>query len=159
MTTLGNAWDGLQRARPLTRVAVFALLAVVAGGVIALAVQRGQAMVAGTDFHGRWIAGRWFMTGQPLYVYQPGLADPTYPPFAAMVFQVFALLPLPVAAGLFFVVNLALVPVAVQLVRRILTADRGAFVPAGCARPARGAVASTNGALAAARSRSRRVRW
>lgn len=122
MTTLGNAWDGLQRARPLTRVAVFALLAVVAGGVIALAVQRGQAMVAGTDFHGRWIAGRWFMTGQPLYVYQPGLADPTYPPFAAMVFQVFALLPLPVAAGLFFVVNLALVPVAVQLVRRILTA-------------------------------------
>jgi len=35
-----------------------------------------------------WLAGRWFWEGQPLYQYLPGVREPTYPPFAAMVFQV-----------------------------------------------------------------------
>jgi len=126
VTATDTAWvrtrERFARAHPAMQVAALVLAALLLALVVALAVQRGRAMVQGTDFHGRWIAGRWFFSGQPLYVYQVGFADPTYPPFAAMVFQLFALLPLPVAAGIFFVVNLALVPVVVLLVRRIMVA-------------------------------------
>jgi hypothetical protein len=115
-------WTDFARDRPALRAAALAAAAV---GIVALliaAALHGRSFGPGSDFHARWTAGRWFMTGEPLYVYHPGLADPTYPPFAAMVFQLFALVPLPVAAGGFFLVNLALAPVAVVLVRRIFRA-------------------------------------
>ena len=84
----------------------------------------------GADFHARWLAGRLFWSGEPLYVYERGIADPTYPPFAAMVFQLLALLPLKVAGALFTVVNLALIPVIVVQTRHVL----GRLWPASGAR-------------------------
>ena len=92
------------------------LVAVLVLGVcVVLSVLEAKSQRPGTDFHARWLAGRWFWEGQPLYQYLPGVREPTYPPFAAMVFQVFALFPLKVAAGLFYFCNLLLIPVAVRL--------------------------------------------
>jgi len=85
------------------------------GVCVVLSVLEAKGQGPGTDFHARWLAGRWFWEGQPLYTYLPGVREPTYPPFAAMVFQVFALLPLKVAAGLFYFCNLVLIPIAVRL--------------------------------------------
>ena len=92
------------------------LIAVTLLGVgIVLSVLEAKGQGPGSDFHARWLAGRWFWGGDPLYTYLPGVREPTYPPFAAMVFQVFALFPLKVAAGLFYFCNLLLIPVAVRL--------------------------------------------
>jgi len=92
------------------------LIAVAVLGVcVVLSVIEARSQGPGTDFHARWLAGRWFWEGQPLYTYLPGVREPTYPPFAAMVFQVFALFPLKLAAGLFYFCNLLLIPVAVRL--------------------------------------------
>lgn len=92
------------------------VLAVLVFGVcVVLSVLEAKGQGPGSDFHARWLAGRWFWEGQPLYTYLPGVREPTYPPFAAMVFQVFALCPLKVAAGLFYFCNLILIPVAVWL--------------------------------------------
>jgi len=87
----------------------------VLGVCVVLSVLEAKSQRPGTDFHARWLAGQWFWQGQPLYQYLPGVREPTYPPFAAMVFQVFALFPLKVAAGLFYFCNLLLIPVAVWL--------------------------------------------
>ena len=87
-----------------------------------LSVIEAKSQRPGTDFHARWLAGRWFWEGQPLYTYLPGVREPTYPPFAAMVFQVFALFPLKVAAGLFYFCNLLLIPVAVRLTTDVFDA-------------------------------------
>ena len=96
------------------------LVAVLVLGVcVVLSVVEAKSQRPGTDFHARWLAGRWFWEGQPLYQYLPGVREPTYPPFAAMVFQLFALFPLKVAAGLFYFCNLLLIPVAVWLTRDV----------------------------------------
>ena len=91
----------------------------VLGVCVVLSVLEAKSQGPGTDFHARWLAGRWFWEGQPLYQYLPGIREPTYPPFAAMLFQVFALFPLKVAAGLFYFCNLLLIPVAVWLTRDV----------------------------------------
>lgn len=95
-------------------------------GVVSI-VQTAQQR-PGTDFHARWIAGSWFMHGEPLYRDMPGVREPSYPPFAVMVFQVFALLPLRAAAATFYFANLLLTAAAVVLTRRIFQRvwpDRG----------------------------------
>lgn len=74
----------------------------------------------GTDFHARWIFGRWFWAGEPLYAEVPGVRGPNlYPPFAAMLFQLHALLPLKVAAGVFYFCNVLLIPISVRLTKDI----------------------------------------
>jgi hypothetical protein len=88
-----------------------------------LAVLDARAQREGTDFHARWIFGRWFWAGQPLYDPVAGVRGPNlYPPIAIMLFQVHALLPLKPAAAIFQFFNLALIPVAVWLTRDILRA-------------------------------------
>jgi len=103
--------------RRLARWAGVVLLVTLA---VVASVARAAGTGPGTDFHARWLAGVRFWSGAPLYVLEPGVSENTYPPFAAMVFQAFALFPLPVAAGLFYFANLALVPAAFLLTRRIL---------------------------------------
>lgn len=85
----------------------------------AVALSLGQLdQHAGTDFHVFWQAGRDFMAGLPLYQAAEGARDFRYPPFAAMLFQVLALAPLPVAAVAFHALNILLVGViALQSVR------------------------------------------
>ncbi len=75
------------------------LIAVALLGVcVVLAVIEAKSQRPGTDFHARWLAGRWFWEGQPLYQYLPGL-------------WLFA----SITAGLFYFCNLLLIPVAVRL--------------------------------------------
>jgi hypothetical protein len=98
------------------------IAAAILAACVVLSVVEAKSQRPGTDFHARWLAGRWFWGGDPLYTYLPGVREPTYPPFAAMVFQLFALFPLKVAAGLFYFCNLLLIPVAVRLTLDIFDA-------------------------------------
>jgi hypothetical protein len=104
------------RRRALVTAGVVVLVAL----GIAASVVRARGIEYGTDFHARRLAGLRFWSGEPLYVFEAGVSENTYPPFAAMVFQVFAPFPLRVAAGLFYFANLALIPAAFLLTRRIL---------------------------------------
>jgi glycosyl transferase family 87 len=78
--------------------------------------------VVHSDFGAFWLQGYYFLTGRPLFDLPPHVRGPAYPPFAAMVFQLFALLPLPTSAAILVFVNLLLVPVAVYLTKVICDA-------------------------------------
>jgi len=99
-------------------------LALVAGGCVvaaAIAFVRGKGEGVGGDFHVFWQAGRNFATGAALYHGAlPGARPFLYPPFAALVFQLFALLPLPVAAEILSFVSLVLLGVTTYLTQRIV---------------------------------------
>ena len=99
-------------------------LALVAGGCVVAAViafVRGKGEGVGGDFHVFWQAGRNFATGAALYHGAlPGARPFLYPPFAALVFQLFALLPLPVAAEILSFVSLVLLGVTTYLTQRIV---------------------------------------
>jgi hypothetical protein len=86
---------------------------------IGLSIPNAKRQRVGTDFHVFWLAGKNFAGGAPLYVTPEGVRDYVYPPFAAMLFQVFALLPLQPAGGLFYFANLALFVFSIILVKRI----------------------------------------
>ena len=75
-----------------------------------------------SDFGAFWLQGYYFLTGRPLFDLPPGVRGPAYPPFAAMVFQLFALLPLPVSAAMLYLVNVLLIPVSVYLTKNIFDA-------------------------------------
>jgi glycosyl transferase family 87 len=90
-----------------------------AAAVVA-AVQRAGRQHIGTDFHVFWQAGYDFAHGLPLYAPLPGARSFIYPPFAAQVFQVLGVLPLQVAAALFYVVSVALVLIAIAVSCRIV---------------------------------------
>jgi alpha-1,2-mannosyltransferase len=88
---------------------------------VALSLSQGLRQQVGHDFHVFWQAGRNFATGSPLYHDDlPGAREFKYPPFAAFVFQLLALFPLPVSAVLFSLLNLVLWGVAVYLARDIV---------------------------------------
>jgi alpha-1,2-mannosyltransferase len=88
---------------------------------ITLAIEAGIHQQIGQDFHVFWQAGRNFAGGAPLYHdYLPGARQFKYPPFAAFVFQLLALFPLPTAAVLFSLLNLILWGAAVHLTRDII---------------------------------------
>ena len=96
---------------------------------VVLSVVQTRSQRPGTDFHARWLAGRMFAAGAPLYGADARFAEttrwaemPSYPPFAAMVFQLTAPFPLKTAAAAFYFFNLLLIPVAVVLTRRIFDA-------------------------------------
>jgi hypothetical protein len=107
------------------RLAVGALLV----ACIVLSVIQTRSQRPGTDFHARWLAGRMFAVGAPLYGADARFSEttrwtemPSYPPFAAMVFQLTAPFPLKTAAAAFYFLNLLLIPAAVVLTRRIFDA-------------------------------------
>jgi hypothetical protein len=75
--------------------------------------------VVHSDFGAFWLQGYYFLTGRPLFDLPPHVRGPVYPPFAAMVFQLFALLPLPTSAAILYFLNVLLVPVAVYFTKVI----------------------------------------
>lgn len=88
---------------------------------LALAIEQGLDQRVGHDFHVFWQAGRNFTRGDALYHgYLAGAREFKYPPFAAFVFQLLGVFPLPVAAVLFSLLNLALWIVAAFLTRDIV---------------------------------------
>jgi glycosyl transferase family 87 len=100
------------------RIAVVAPVSIIA---VAVAVVRGLHEQVGGDFHVFWQAGRNFFTGAPLYHGDlPGARNFIYPPFAAFAFQVFALLPLQIAASIFACLNVALWVVAAYVTRDLV---------------------------------------
>ena len=97
------------------------------------AAQRAEKQQIGTDFHVFWQAGSDFAHGLPLYQPLPGARTFKFPPFAAQVFQVLGVLPLRLAAGLFYVASVALALVAAgityRVVQRIEPARQHTLVP------------------------------
>ncbi|MCK4787085.1 MAG: DUF2029 domain-containing protein, partial [Desulfobacteraceae bacterium] len=88
--------------------------------VVIMSVIRGERQEIGvTDFHHFWNAGRNFFNGEPLYVTIPGARPLWNPPFAAMVFQIFAISPLKVAGGLFYITNIILLIASIYLTKLI----------------------------------------
>jgi hypothetical protein len=88
---------------------------------IALAVAQGRHQHVGDDFAVFWQAGKDFATGHALYRdYPPGARPLKYPPFAAFLFVPLGLLPLPVAAILFSLLNLVLWVAAGYLTHQIV---------------------------------------
>ena len=86
-----------------------------------IAIDRGKGQAVGGDFHVFWQAGRNFASGAPLYHGDlPGARRFIYPPFAAMVFQLFAVFPLPIAAEVLSFVSLLLLGVTIALTKRII---------------------------------------
>jgi alpha-1,2-mannosyltransferase len=107
--------------RPLGDVGTILLAVGALAAAIGYAVATGHQQEIGSDFAVFWQAGRNFASGSPLYHdYLPGARVFKYPPFAAMVFVLLGLFPLKVAASLFSLLNLALWPVSMVLVREIL---------------------------------------
>src|SRR5439155_7371588 len=85
-------------------------------------IRGSKETVVHSDFGAFWLQGYYFLTGRPLFDLPPGVRGPAYPPFAAMVFQLFALLPLPLSAAMLYLVNVLLVPVSVYITRTIFDA-------------------------------------
>src|SRR5256885_8511356 len=82
-------------------------------------IRGSRETVTNSDVGAFWLEGRYFSTGQPLFDLPPGVRGPAYPPFAGMVFQLLALLPLNVSAVLPCVLHRLLVPLARPLPKRI----------------------------------------
>lgn len=97
---------------------VFALLLAVS---IVMSVVHGSKQDTGGDFYVFWLSGKHFLEGAPLYDMPEGIRPFMYPPFAAMLFVVFTLLPLKVSGGLFYFVNILLFFVSIYLTYRIFT--------------------------------------
>lgn len=72
------------------------------------------------DFAVFWNAGNNYLLHNNLYSGIGGAQRFIYPPFAAMLFQLLAIFPMPVAAGLFTFFNLLLILITVYLTRAIL---------------------------------------
>src|SRR2546423_9840594 len=75
-------------------------------------IRGSRETVTHSDVGAFWLEGRYFSTGQPLFDLPPGVRGPAYPPFAGMVFQLLALLPLNVSAVPLCVLNGPLIPLA-----------------------------------------------
>ncbi|PYP59418.1 MAG: hypothetical protein DMD44_04870 [Gemmatimonadetes bacterium] len=82
-------------------------------------IRGSRETVTHSDVGAFWLEGQYFLTGQPLFDLPPGVRGPAYPPFAGMVFQLLALLPLKVSAVLLCILNGLLIPVAVVLTKSI----------------------------------------
>ena len=85
-------------------------------------IRGSKETVVHSDFGAFWLQGYYFLTGRPLFDLSPSVRGPAYPPFAAMAFQLFALLPLPVSAAILYFINVLLIPVAVYLTKIIFDA-------------------------------------
>lgn len=99
----------------------FNVFLVVLSAVFAImSYNRGMRADVNGDYHIYWETGKHFLSGEKIYT--PGLVDGgfTYPPFAALFFSLFSLLPFPISAFLFtFLVNYGLWIVSFVLVKKI----------------------------------------
>jgi len=73
-----------------------------------------------SDFNVFWTAGQNFSSGADLYSRIGGAERYIYPPFAAMLFQLFALFPLKVAASIYTFINFLLFIFSIGLTREVL---------------------------------------
>lgn len=88
--------------------------------VIAFSITRGMKQTSGGDFHAFWVAGRNYISGIPIYGITENIAEFIYPPFAAMFFSIFGLIPFEISAIVFSMINGFLYPATVYLTFLIL---------------------------------------
>ena len=92
--------------------------------IVVLAVSKGLRQTPGGDFEVYWQSGLNFFHHHPLYAHQRNLPAYIYPPFAALLFQVFGIFPLRVALAGFYMINFLLFFGLVYLVKRIFVVLR-----------------------------------
>lgn len=73
-----------------------------------------------SDFTVFWTAGHNFTSGADLYNRTGGIERYIYPPFAAMLFQLFALFPVKVAACIYTLINFLLFLLSISISKEIL---------------------------------------
>jgi hypothetical protein len=110
----------LDERRSRRRWAVWLLGLAFLAVLTAIAVGRGSHQRPGTDFYVFWHAGYQFVHGLPLYGQNEGGRQLIYPPFAAQLFQLFAMFPLRVAGALFYLASIGLWAAAIWLARDII---------------------------------------
>ena len=101
------------------RKTLFILLGIYVLLLIVLGEAKVSRLTVDSDFGTFWSAGKDFFAGNALYAAKANGRNFIYPPFAAMFFQVFGLLPLAWAARLFYVVNGLIFPLAIWLLYAI----------------------------------------
>lgn len=87
---------------------------------IAFSIKEALTQNANGDPYIYWAVGRKFLLGQPLYEPVAGSQEFLYPPVAVLFFQLLALMPFPVAVGLFTFVNFIAWLALLGLVHRLL---------------------------------------
>ena len=88
--------------------------------VVVYAIANGRRTGMTSDFNVFWTAGVNFNSGADLYSGIGGAQRYIYPPFAAMLFQIFALMPMQVAASVYTIVNFILFLLSIGISREIL---------------------------------------
>ena len=88
--------------------------------LLVLAILKTKKLTLNSDFGTFWQTGHHFFEGQQLYAPFESGRDFIYPPFAAFCFQLFAILPLRIAACLIYVLNGLLFPASILLLYRII---------------------------------------
>lgn len=86
--------------------------------IVILVFTKGKNIYLG-DYYVFWQAGKDFADSSSLYDAKEGMLPYIYPPFAAMIFQLFAILPFKFSADVFFVINCILFPFCILLVYKI----------------------------------------
>ena len=89
--------------------------------MIVYSILNGMRIGPSSDFNVFWTAGKNFFNGVDLYSRIGGAERYIYPPFAAMLFQFFALFPLKVAASIYTFINFLLFLLAISLSQNILS--------------------------------------
>ena len=92
---------------------LFTLLSVV------YSITRGLKQGPGGDFHAFWYAGSNFFSSKPIYGIFPGVREFIYPPFAALFFSFFGVIPLKISAIIFSILNGLIYPASIFLTRKI----------------------------------------
>ena len=103
---------------PRTKKNIFIFFLLFAVSIV-LSVVYGNKQDEGGDFYVFWLSGKNFLEGSSLYNVTGSARPYLYPPFAAMLFVVFTLLPLKVSGGCFYFINIVLFVVSVYLTCRI----------------------------------------
>ncbi len=88
--------------------------------MVVYSILNSRAIRIDSDFTVFWTAGHNFTSGADLYNRTGGAERYIYPPFAAMLFQLFALVPLKVAASIYTFVNFLLFLLFIGLTREVL---------------------------------------
>lgn len=86
--------------------------------IIILVITEGTNVYLG-DYFVFWQAGKNFTDSSSLYYSKEGMLPYIYPPFAAMIFQIVAVLPFKFSANAFFIINCILYPFCILLIYKI----------------------------------------
>ena len=88
--------------------------------MVVYSITNGMRVGMASDFNVFWNAGKNFASGADMYSRVGGAERYIYPPFAAMLFQFFALFPLKMAASIYTFINFLLFLLSISLTRKIL---------------------------------------